>query len=812
MGKIVMPKNSALLNEVEAVLKIYYEANDWLENSIYKQCLKNIIGDGQYSSSYTKKAQITSYFGFTTWENINNPQSKRKITNLGKRMYEALKAKDSDRTQEVLMYALEHNTFGRNNYGCPDSNSDIEPPALFARAIIDLGYLTYKEFAYLLWKLEDIGGNYSDSLQEIRKMRSIGNIDIGEEAQKYTDCKPIMVLVRWGFLAEDDTDSTGGKHIVFNSNVQHKYMSRLKNLKIYNIDMDIDESNQANNIRDSKTELTPEWFFEKSKLFPEYDEKATNARKLFLEKYSVHYLETLARKNVLTSIFLNDENKDNLCYELEFNPDLREYFGSIKSGTSYKYGLHYSQKNRTWATGSAQKPLFLSEETAEELGEKIKDNLISGARIVEKIEDLKSLDEYLELFKKLDIATDGYINKIWFVKYYQMLRPDLFPPIYSLKAQNTVCKAINEIPNDNSMCRLAQIRFFADKCGISNILFSKIFWTFATSIIADEGAGEMDMSDEAKTVCNYDSEFISDISNLIVYGTPGCGKSYYVKNTILKDVKEDNIVRTTFYQEYTNTDFVGQILPTISSGEVAYEFNPGPFTLALRKAIESPTEQIALVIEELNRGNAPSIFGDIFQLLDRKNGKSEYKITNVNVQNYLSEHIVNESFEYIMIPPNMSIVATMNTCDQNVFTLDTAFKRRWDFIKLKNNFKTTGENKHPFYNYYVPCTKNITWQQFVNYVNSYIVLNSTNLQSEDKQIGVFFVTKEMLCEKVEDITNKKKAEQFAYKVLEYLWDDVAKYERDIWFLDEIKSLDELVDAFVEEKEVFKDGIFPKTNS
>ena len=75
MGKIVMPKNSALLNEIESVLKIYYEANDWIPNDVYKARLKALIGDDQYSSSYTKKAQITSYFGFTIWEDIHNPQS-----------------------------------------------------------------------------------------------------------------------------------------------------------------------------------------------------------------------------------------------------------------------------------------------------------------------------------------------------------------------------------------------------------------------------------------------------------------------------------------------------------------------------------------------------------------------------------------------------------------------------------------------------------------------------------------------------------------------------------------------------------------
>lgn len=241
MGKIVMPKNSALLNEIESVLQIYYEANDWLTNDIYKKRLKEMIGPDQYQSSYTKKAQITSYFGFTVWEDIHNTQSRRRITESGKKMYEAIIENNTNKIQDVLMNSLETVKFGRHNYGCPESDSDVEPPALYIRAIIDLGYLTYKEFAFLLWKLEDVGGNYTDAICELRELRTQGTITLSEEANKYADCKPIMILVRWGFLSED-VDSSGGKHIIIAPDVLRKYGIRLRNLKIYNIDMDFEET------------------------------------------------------------------------------------------------------------------------------------------------------------------------------------------------------------------------------------------------------------------------------------------------------------------------------------------------------------------------------------------------------------------------------------------------------------------------------------------------------------------------------------------------------------------------------------------
>ena len=234
-----MPKNSALLNEIEAVLKIYYEANGWLENENYKQRLKEMIGDDQYASSYTKKAQITSYFGFTEWENINSAFSRRRITSTGRKMYEALSTHDDDAVLELLMNSLETTTFGRNNFGCPDSDSDIEPPSVFVRSIVELGYLTYREFAYLLWKIEDVGDTYTDALREIRQRRNQGITEIDQEAQKYSDAKPIMVLVRWGFLAEDTEENNGGRHIVLSAKVENKYKQRIKNLKIYNVDKNV---------------------------------------------------------------------------------------------------------------------------------------------------------------------------------------------------------------------------------------------------------------------------------------------------------------------------------------------------------------------------------------------------------------------------------------------------------------------------------------------------------------------------------------------------------------------------------------------
>ncbi len=308
--------------------------------------------------------------------------------------------------------------------------------------------------------------------------------------------------------------------------------------------------------------------------------------------------------------------------------------------------------------------------------------------------------------------------------------------------------------------------------------------------------------------CSPDLNIKGLAKNLIISGTPGCGKSYYLQNKILKSYNQNNVIRTTFFQDYSNTDFVGQILPTIKTEDgkdiVEYVFNPGPFSLALYKAITNPNENVALVIEELNRGNAASIFGDLFQLLDRNDsGISQYPITNVNIQKWLNKEI-STGFTEIKIPGNLSIYATMNTSDQNVFTLDSAFKRRWNYEKLQNVF-----NDHPYATAEIPDLET-TWKNLVEHINNEILTNDEFLNSEDKQLGVYFIDEKGVKNLTVNEYKEQARKEFAHKLFGYLWDDVAKFHRKEWF-GEVKSLDELIYNYLNGKgtEVFKNGIFKK---
>lgn len=270
--------------------------------------------------------------------------------------------------------------------------------------------------------------------------------------------------------------------------------------------------------------------------------------------------------------------------------------------------------------------------------------------------------------------------------------------------------------------------------------------------------------------------------NLIIYGVPGCGKSYYIKQIYLNGVEESQQERVVFHPDYAYSDFVGQILPESVSDaagnkHVSYRFKPGPFTKILAKAVKDPQRNYYLVVEELNRGNAPAIFGDVFQLLDRVDGVSEYGIDNAD----MAEVIYGDEQKKIRIPKNLFILATMNTADQNVFTLDTAFKRRWKMKSVVSNFDECAFGDK------LVCGTSVTWKVFANTINRYIVeCAESSVGSEDKRLGAYFVSEKELAD----------VELFSEKVLMYLWNDAFKYEKEkVFKVDLYKTLEALLLGF-----------------
>ncbi|WP_083848964.1 McrB family protein [Catellicoccus marimammalium] len=272
-------------------------------------------------------------------------------------------------------------------------------------------------------------------------------------------------------------------------------------------------------------------------------------------------------------------------------------------------------------------------------------------------------------------------------------------------------------------------------------------------------------------------------SNLIFYGAPGTGKSYGIQKYI------QDVFRTTFHPEYGYSDFVGQIMPTVNEeGQLEYIFNPGSFTQAIVYAYRHPDEPVFLILEEMSRANCASVFGDIFQLLDRNGqGESEYPINHLQLSNYLQRelgksHPWNKYQSKIYIPGNLYLIGTMNTSDQNVFVMDTAFKRRF---LMKYVPTTIDSNKNQFSLPYSD-TETMEWNDFVKTVNDYIVDDKGLQLSEDKQLGQFFMknydakdamTIDPLLEESKvlyTIKDSKNFETYKDKVLYYLYHDVEK--------------------------------------
>ena len=283
---------------------------------------------------------------------------------------------------------------------------------------------------------------------------------------------------------------------------------------------------------------------------------------------------------------------------------------------------------------------------------------------------------------------------------------------------------------------------------------------------------------------------LNEPNQVIYFGAPGTGKSHTVQG-YTKDLPEGNVFRTTFHPDSDYSTFVGSYKPTkekrpvrnvagdivkqngqeVYEDAITYNYIPQAFTKAYIRAWQTK-DPVFLVIEEINRGNCAQIFGDLFQLLDRKNNISEYPIKpDHDLGSYISEQfrkfgcVASENSaifkgDELCLPANLYIWATMNTSDQSLFPIDSAFKRRWEWRYIKIAKPIDKETGNPF-DWHIEG--NTDWWQFLKKINA-IINKMTN--SADKQLGYFFA-------KADD-AGEIKYDRFVAKVCFYLWNDIFK--------------------------------------
>ena len=280
--------------------------------------------------------------------------------------------------------------------------------------------------------------------------------------------------------------------------------------------------------------------------------------------------------------------------------------------------------------------------------------------------------------------------------------------------------------------------------------------------------------------------------NTLFYGAPGTGKSYSVWQSINKN--EDSYFVTVFHPDMQNSDFAGTLKPgSNEDGDVTYAFRPGPFARAVAAAWAKPEKKVYLVIEELNRAVAAAVFGELFQLLDREpDGSSSYEVEfpSPEFANWFAEE-TGMTRDRLSLPSNLWILATMNSADQGVYPLDTAFRRRWRQNYLAIDYQIAPETVFDLAA--ADGTLAADWRSFVEVLNGFLV---RELQvDEDRLIGPRFVDEHDL----ED-------GQLPGKLLIYLWDDLLRHHADkALFHPSVKTYGDLDRRMSAGKQIFSDG-------
>lgn len=797
IGKLTIDKASMNLSYFLYTLKIIAENEGKVSRKEFGKQMGDFIGvpsvkGGKENRTPYNKSKLPRYFGFVDIEYGKNNESFLVLTHRGRVLIDYIVDKGDDieasqryginpnnRTDfiDLIFESVIFDSFGKNNCGAEQSNTDVEPPKVVFKTILELESATAEEICYVMFGLNrGEFKSFDEAIEAVKHNRQIGKhnykqiTDDWEITNIVNDCKIINIFTDENIrLLTSQRDDDSGK-------------------LYYSLSNNLDESHK-NQIRTISATYRP----------------------VRLYAYTNGNINTVHQW--VDDVVLGRVSDNSLVFR----------YNALSEN---KFCFDYSKEEK-FVPGILEKALLKA------FQEEKKNVYIVVDGIAESLLTHKLGDIWPLLKSKDDFLDDDHGWSLHPVKNKRLYD---YLTLYSVNAKNNLEREMVKFPSNlhivgavimNENDRDVQFDYEFKRCLVNT-------------------AHETNTVDSVARVID-EKQRLSSGENVLLYGVPGSGKSWTIEHEYCKPGTQ--VERLVFHPDYTYSDFIGQILPAVADdGQVSYKFTPGPFTNILRDAYQNPGKEYVLIIEEINRGNAPAIFGEVFQLLDRKVeirdvdddgypiGTSEYGITNVNIAEEM--YGKDRKSEKVRIPSNLSIIGTMNTSDQNVFTLDTAFQRRWDMRLIENDFANVDSKLADA----EILDTTVTWSNFCIEINKIVVGNSARMTSaEDKRLGAYFVhlrdlqyNDAMGDLKDYDVLRKKESKgmlttdektqiavireairqnrKFPEKVIKYLWDDAFKFNREVIFeTSEYQSLEQVIRAFMYAKglerfKVFKDNV------
>lgn len=682
------------------------------------------------------KSILPRYFGFVDRAEENGTEFLV-LTHRGRKLVEmvgedpgedadnrySINSKYREEFIDLIFDSVIFDSFGKNNCGALTSNTDVEPPKVVFKAIQELGGATAEEICYVMYGLnKGVFSSFSKAIEAVLKDRSSSQNDYSR------------ILDGWG--VSNIVNDFKIANIFTNDNI---CLLVRDSEKVYNFSSTLGQQ-RLNQIKSIDAIYRPFRLF----VYTDGDEKT---------------IQKWIRDTVLGRVGNND-----FVFQYKKGDTMIGY----KKGGTFIPGIFENALLKAFKYPKKNVYIIFNGVSESELPV-ILDKYYPLLKIIDDLADSKHgwsesfiEDEDTYRFIEAGTSTDLEYNRVRIPSNLQMVGVNILKNIpdninYDFEIQRAFVKSVN--PGT-----------------VSSIKY--------------------------KT--NLQSAFER---NKIYFGAPGTGKSHELnlaKDSLLVNNKDYDYERVTFHPDYSYANFVGTYKPVPCKDDngkdsITYEYIAGPFMRIYSKALINANwgtgnvKPFLLIVEEINRANAAAVFGDVFQLLDREDNVSEYPIqTSKDMREYLVKEfnkagmqVSAEAFKEIRIPDNMFIWATMNSADQGVFPMDTAFKRRWEFEYLgidKNETKIAKNFIKMQLGEKVKKVKIVRWNDIRKAINKRLASLGIN---EDKQLGPYFISKSIIDPDIAATNGKGKeinwasfSKTFKSKVIMYLFEDAGKQKRD----------------------------------